>query len=65
MEDKRLRKQCKKRIRKKSKKPKDAKKGEKLPTRRPGTVDRLVRSFRKGKFFSTRRPERLLQELFT
>ncbi|PKM79543.1 MAG: hypothetical protein CVU88_05545, partial [Firmicutes bacterium HGW-Firmicutes-13] len=25
----------------------------------------LVRSFRKGKFFSTRRPERLLQELFT
>ena len=65
LEDKRLRKQCKKRIRKKSKKPKDAKKREKLPNRRPGTVDRLVRSFRKGKFFSTRRPERLLQELFT
>jgi hypothetical protein len=28
-------------------------------------VDRLVRSFRKGRFFSSKRPERLLQELFT
>jgi hypothetical protein len=28
-------------------------------------VDRLVRSFRKGRFFSTKRPELLLQELFT
>jgi len=28
-------------------------------------VERLVSSFRKGRFFSTKRPERLLQELFT
>ncbi|MDO9534886.1 MAG: transposase, partial [Bacillota bacterium] len=65
LEDKRLRKRRKQRLRKKSKKPKDAKKGQKLPNRRPGVVNRLVRSFRKGRFFSTKRPERLLQELFT
>jgi hypothetical protein len=65
LEDKRLRKSRKQRLRKKNKKPKNAKKGEKLPNRRPGVVDRLVRSFRKGRFFSTKRPERLLQELFT
>jgi len=65
LEDKRLRRQRKQRLRKKGKKPKKVKKGEKLPSRRPGVVDRLVRSFRKGRFFSTRRPERLLQELFT
>ena len=65
LEDKRLRKERKKRLRKKSKKPKNAKKGEKLPNRRPGVVGRLVKSFQKGKFFSTKRPARLLQELFT
>ncbi len=36
-----------------------------MPNRRPGVVDRIVKSFRKGRFFSTKRPERLLQELFT
>jgi hypothetical protein len=65
LEDKRLRKRHKQRLRNKSKKPTDAKKGQKLPNRRPGVVDRLVRSFRKGRFFSTKRPGRLLQELFT
>ncbi len=65
LEDKRLRQKRKRKLRKKRKKLKTAKKGEKLPNRRPGVVDRLVRSFRKGKFFSTKRPERLLQELFT
>ncbi|MDO9535787.1 MAG: transposase [Bacillota bacterium] len=65
LEDKRLRKKRKLRLRKKSKKPKNVQKGQKLPNRRPGVVDRLVRSFRKGRFFSTKRPERLLQELFT
>ncbi|MDO9535161.1 MAG: hypothetical protein Q7J85_07480, partial [Bacillota bacterium] len=64
LEDKRLRKRRKQRLRKKSKKPKDAKKGQKLPNRRPGVVNRLVRSFRKGRLLSTKRPERLLQELF-
>jgi len=65
LEDKRLRQKRKRKLRKKRKKLKTTKKGEKLPNRRPGVVDRLVRSFRKGKFFSTKRPERLLQELFT
>ncbi len=65
LEDKRLRKKRTLRLRKKSKKPKNVHKGQKLPNRRPGVVDRLVRSFRKGRFFSTKRPERLLQELFT
>ena len=65
LEDNRLRKKRNQRLRKKSKKPKNVKKGEKLPNRRPGVVDRLVRSFSKGRFFSTKRPERLLQELFT
>ena len=64
LEDKRLRKRRKQRLRKKNKKPKNVKKGQKLPNRRPGVVDRLVMSFRKGRFFSTKRPERLLQELF-
>ena len=65
LEDHRLRKERRKKLRKKSKKPKNAKKGEKLPNRRPGVVDRVVKSFLKGRFFSTKRPERLLQELFT
>jgi len=65
LEDKRLRKRRKQRLKKKRKKPKNVKKGEKLQSRRPGVVDRLVRSFRKGRYFSTKRPERLLQELFT
>ena len=65
LEDKRLRRERKRKLKKKRKKPKGAKKGQKLPNRRPGVVDRLVRSFRKGRFFSTKRPERLLQELFT
>ena len=65
LEDKRLRIQRKKRLRKKRKKPKNVKKGEKLKNRRPGVVDRIVKSFRRGRFFSTKRPERLLQELFT
>ena len=65
LEDKRLKKRRKQKLRKKSKKPKNAKKGQKLPSRRPGVADRLVRSFGKGRFFSTKRPERLLQELFT
>ncbi len=64
LEDKRLRIERKRKLRKKRKKP-QAKKGQKLPNRRPGVVDRLVSSFRKGRFFSTKRPERLLQELFT
>jgi hypothetical protein len=65
LEDKRLRRERKRKLKKKRKKPKGAKKGQKLPNRRPGVVDRLVRSFRQGRFFSTKRPERLLQELFT
>ena len=65
LEDKRLRKRRKQQLRKKSKKPKNVKKGKKLPNRRPGVVDRLLKSFRKGRFLSTKRPERLLQELFT
>lgn len=65
LEDKRLKKRRKKRLRKKSKKPKNVQKGQKLPNRRPGVVDRILQSFRKGRFFSTKRPERLLQELFT
>jgi hypothetical protein len=65
LEDKKLRKSRKLRFRKKSKKPKNVQKGQKLPNKRPGVADRLVRSFRKGRFFSTKRPERLLQELFT
>ncbi len=65
LEDKRLKRKRKGRLRKKRKKPKNVKRGEKLQSRRPGVVDRLVRSFRKGRFFSTKRPERLLQELFS
>jgi len=65
LEDKQLRKRRKKRLRKKRKKPKNIRKGQKLPNRRPGVADRLLRSFRKDRFFSTKRPERLLQELFT
>ena len=65
LEDKRLRRERKRKLKKKRKRPKDVKKGQKLPNRRPGVVDRLVQSFRKGRFFSTKRPERLLQELFT
>jgi len=64
LEDKRLRIERKRKLKKKRKKP-QAKRGQKLPNRRPGVGDRLVRSFRKGRFFSTKRPERLLQELFT
>lgn len=65
LEGKSLKKKRKQRLRNKSKKPKNVKEGKKLPNKRPGVVDRLVRSFRKGRFFSSKRPERLLQELFT
>ncbi len=56
LEDKRLRRERKRKLKKKRKKPKDAKKSQKLHNRRPGVVDRLLRSFRKGRFFPPSAP---------
>lgn len=63
--DKELRRQEKKRLRRKRKRPKGAKNGQKLPSRKNGVCGRLLQSYRKGNFRSSKRPERLLQQLFT
>jgi len=61
LEDKRLRQERKRKLKKKRKKPKGVKKGQKLQDRRPGVVDRLVRSFRKGRFFPPSAPSGCLR----
>lgn len=65
LQDKELRKKERGKLRPKRKKPKNTKKGKKLPNRKPGVCTRLLHSFRRVKFHSSKRPERLLQQLFT
>lgn len=64
LEDQRLRRAARRKPKKRCKKPRNVKKGKKLPNRHPNVCNRLLRSFRKARFFSKSRPERLLQLLF-